>query len=163
RLLEVNRAGVRLDLVNTAGLHENNVALGKGQVELAVIRLDDPPPTEASLVAILRTNVVIAVAPARHKLENFSDLKGKRLGLVPPSSLEEASFRNLVGAFGLKPADIKMTVIKAEDVAKLTAGNRIDCVVIFGVPADPEVAAVVYAVDARKKEPPTILGVDIGD
>jgi TRAP-type uncharacterized transport system substrate-binding protein len=163
RLLEVNRATVRLDLVTTAGLHENNQLLEKRQVDLAVVRLDDSPPTGAAVVALLRTNVVIAVAPARLKLENFSDLKGKRVGLVALSPLDEPSFTKLLGAFGMKPADMKLTVIKPEDVAKLTNTGRIDCVVVFGVPADPEVSAVVYAVEGKKKDPPTILGVDIGE
>jgi hypothetical protein len=48
-------------------------------------------------------------------------------------------------------------------VASLTANGRIDCVVVFGVPADPAVASVVYAVDGKKKDPPTVLAVDVGD
>jgi hypothetical protein len=65
RLLEVNKASVRLDLVTTAGLHENQVALEKREVDLAVVRVDDPLHTAASLIALLRINVVIAVAPSR--------------------------------------------------------------------------------------------------
>jgi TRAP-type uncharacterized transport system substrate-binding protein len=163
RLLEVNRASVRLDLVTTAGFHENQVALEKREVELAVVRLDDPLPTAASLIALLRINVVIAVAPSRLKLENFSDLKGKRVGLVPRSSLDEPSFVKLLDAFGMKPEDVKLTIIKPEDVATLTGNGRIDCVAVVGVPADPEVRDIVYAVDGKKKDPPTILAVDIGD
>src|SRR5262245_14195228 len=80
RLLEVNRATVRLALVTTAGLNETNQRRERRQVARAAVRLDDSPPTVAAIVALLRTNVVIAVAPARLKLENFSDLKGKRVG-----------------------------------------------------------------------------------
>jgi TRAP-type uncharacterized transport system substrate-binding protein len=163
RLLEVNRAGVRLDLVTTAGLQDNNRLLDKREVDLAVVRLDEPLPTTAALVAIMRTNVLIAVAPARHKLEHFPDLKGKRVGLVSRSPLDEPSFVRLLEVFGLKPADVKLTVIKPEEVGPLTAGGKIDCVVVIGVPADPAVSAVVYAVDAKKKDPPTIIGADIGD
>jgi TRAP-type uncharacterized transport system substrate-binding protein len=162
-LLEINHAGVRLDLVTTAGTHDSNALLEKREADLAVVRLDDPLPTTASLVAILRTNVVIAVAPARAELENFSDLKGKRVGIVPRSPRDEPSFVRLLDVFGMKPADVKLTVIKREDVAKLTANGQIDCVVVFGVPADPDVSAVVYAVDGKKKKPPTILAVDVGD
>ena len=68
-----------------------------------------------------------------------------------------------IDVFGLKPADLKLMVIKPDEVAALTGSGKIDCVVVFGVPAEPEVGAVVYAVDAKKKEPPTILAVDIGD
>src|SRR5262249_29275952 len=52
RLLESNRASVRLDLVTTAGVHENDLLLGKRDVDLAVVRLDDPLPTTAALIAL---------------------------------------------------------------------------------------------------------------
>ena len=163
RLLEANRAAVRLDLVTTPGVQDNNRMLEKREVDLAVVRLDEPLPTNAALIALLRTNDVIAVAPARHELENFADLKGKRVGIVVRSPLDEPSFVKLLDVFGMKPADVKLTVVKPEDVAKLTGNGRIDCVVVFGVPADPDVRAVVYAVDAKKKEAPKILAIDIGD
>src|SRR5262245_44753554 len=163
RLLEINRAAVRLDIVPTPDIDGNGQLLEKREADLAVMRLDEPLPTNAAVLALLRTNVVIAVAPARHKLENFSDLKGKRVGIVSRSPRDEPSFVRLLEVFGLKPADVKLTVIKAEDVAALTGNGKIDCVVVFGVPADPAVAAVVYAVDGKKKSPPTILAVDVGD
>jgi TRAP-type uncharacterized transport system substrate-binding protein len=163
RLLEINRASVRLDLVTTAGSHDNNKLLEKREVDLAVVRLDDPLPTTAALIALLRTNVLIAVAPSRHKLENFADLKGKRVGLVSRSPLDESAFVKLLDVFGMKPQDVKLTVIKPDDVATLTANGRIDCVVVFGVPADPEVSAVVYAVDGKRKDPPKILSIEVGE
>ena len=163
RLLEINRAAVRLDIVPTPDIDGNGQLLEKREADLAVMRLDEPLPTNAAVLALLRTNVVIAVAPARHKLENFSDLKGKRVGIVSRSPRDEPSFVRLLEVFGLKPADVKLTVIKAEDVAALTGNGKIDCVVVFGVPADPAVAAVVYAVDGKKKSPPTVLAVDVGD
>jgi uncharacterized protein len=103
RTLEATSAGVRLKLVTTAGLHDNNVLLGKREVDLAVVRLDEEIPTTAALVAILRTDAVIAVAPARHKLENLSDLAGKRVGLISRSPLDEPSFIRVLDVFGLKP------------------------------------------------------------
>src|SRR6516164_444411 len=127
-LLEINHAHARLDLVFTPGLHDNNLLLDKRAVDLAVVRLDDPLPTQAAVVALLRTNVVVAVAPARQKLENFSDLKGKRVGLVTRSPLDEPSFGKLLDAFGMKPADLKLMVIKPEEVAALTGSGKIDCV-----------------------------------
>jgi TRAP-type uncharacterized transport system substrate-binding protein len=163
RILEINKVGVRLDLVTTAGVQENNQLLEKRDVDLAVVRLDEPLPTSAMVIALLRTNVVIAVAPARFKLENFSDLKGKRIGLISRSLLDEPSFNKLLEVFGLKPTDLKLTVINPDEVAEQTKSGRIECVVVFGVPADPEVSAVVYAVDGSKKNPPKILAIDLGD
>src|SRR5262245_40066874 len=163
RILETNKVGVRLDLVTTTGLQANDELLEKKEVDLAVVRLDDPLPGSAGVLVLLRTNVVIAVAPARHKLENFSDLKGKRVGLISRSSLDEPSFNKLLEVFGLKPTDLKLSVINPDEVAQETKSGRIECVVIFGVPGDPEVAAVVSAVDGTKKNPPKILPIDVGD
>jgi len=161
RMLAAASAGVRLKLVPTAGLHDNNVLLGKREVDLAVVRLDEAMPTTAALVAILRNDALIAVAPARHKLENLSDLGGKRVGLVVRSPLDEPSLRKVLDVFDLK--DVKLSAVKPEEVGPLTTSGRIDSVVVIGVPADPEVSAVVYAVAGTKKAPPTILAAEIGE
>ncbi|MGO4675097.1 TAXI family TRAP transporter solute-binding subunit [Bosea sp. 2YAB26] len=163
RLLDVNRAGARLDLVTTADMHESSQLLEKREVDLAVLRLDDPLPTGAALVAMLRTNLMIAAAPARLKLETLADVKGKRLGLVSRSPLDEPSFVRLLDMVGLTPADVRMTIIKPEDVARLVAGGQLDCVVVLGVPADPVVRDVVAAVGDKRKTPPTILSIELGE
>jgi TRAP-type uncharacterized transport system substrate-binding protein len=163
RLLEINRAGVRLDLVATGGVEDNDRLLEKRDVDLAVVRLDDPLPTYASLIALMRTNVVIAVAPARLKLETLSDLKGKRVGIVSRSTRDEPSFIRLLDVFGMTPTDVKLTIIKPEEAGALTSSGRIDCVVVFGVPAEREISALVYSIDAGKKNPPKILSVDVGE
>ena len=163
RMLEATSAGVRLKLVTTAGMHDNNVLLGKREVDLAVVRLDKSIPTTAALVAILRTDAVIAVAPAQHKLESLPDLTGKHVGLVSRSPLDEPAFIRVLDVFDLKPEDVKLTTVKSEEVGPLTSSGVIDCVVVIGVPADPEVSAVVYAVAGAKKSPPTILAVEIGE
>ncbi|GAU85755.1 TAXI family TRAP transporter solute-binding subunit [Bosea sp. BIWAKO-01] len=163
RLLDVNHAGARLDLVATADMHESNRLLERRDVDMAVMRLDDPLPTGAALVALLRTTLVIAAAPARHKLETLADAKGKRLGLVSRSPLDEPSFVRLLDLLGITPADVHLTIVKPEDVARLIASGQLDCVVVLGVPADPVVRDVVAAVGDKRKNPPTILSVELGE
>jgi TRAP-type uncharacterized transport system substrate-binding protein len=163
RMLAASGAGVRLNLVATGGRQDSNELLGKREVDLAVVRLDEDLAATAALVVILRTDALIAVAPARHKLENPTDLAGKRVGLVARSPRDEASLAKVLEVFDVKPAGGKATVIKPEEVGPLTKSGGIDCVVVIGVPPDPEVAAVVYAVDGTKKSPPKILAVEIGE
>jgi hypothetical protein len=64
----------------------------------------------------LRTDAVIAAAPARYKLENLSDLTGKRVGLISRSPKDEPSFIRVLDVFGLKPADVKLTIVKPEEI-----------------------------------------------
>src|SRR5262249_6999390 len=52
-LLDINGAGVRLDVVATAGLRDSDRALERREVDLAVLRLDDPLPTSAAVIALL--------------------------------------------------------------------------------------------------------------
>jgi len=163
RLLDLNRAGVRLDLVATANVRESDRLLDKREVDMAVVRLDDPLPTSAALVALLRTELVIAIAAPRHKLESLSDARGKRFGLVSRSPLDEPSFVRLLDMLALTPADLHLSIVKAEDVARLIASGQLDGVVAIGVPADPEVRAVVAAVGDKRKNPPTILSIELGE
>jgi TRAP-type uncharacterized transport system substrate-binding protein len=163
RMLDLTRAGVRLDVVPTAGVHDNNLLLEKGDVDMAVVRLDDPLPMKAGLVVFLRANPVIAVAPARLKLDSLSDVKGRRIGLVSRSRLDEPGFLKVLDALGIKPMDVHLDLISADKVATLTRKGQIDVVVIIGAPSDPEVQAVVNSVAGGRKNPPTVLSVDLGD
>jgi TRAP-type uncharacterized transport system substrate-binding protein len=163
RMLDLTHAGVRLDVVPTEGLHDNNQLLAKGDVDMAVVRLDDVLPTNAGVVALLRTNLLIAVAPARFNLDSLSDVKGKRIGLVARSRLDEPGLRKILDALGFKPADVRLEVIPADKVATLTRDGHVDVVVVVGAPSDPEVQAVVNSVAGTRKNPPSILSVDLGD
>src|SRR5262249_834826 len=147
RMLETSNASVRLKLVASTGLRESNVLLGKREADLALVRLDEALPATAGLVAILRTDALIAVAPARYKLENLTDLTGKRVGLVARTPLDEPALAKVFDLLGIKPAGGKATIIKPEEVGPLTKSGRIECAVVAGVAADPAVSAVVYAVD----------------
>jgi TRAP transporter TAXI family solute receptor len=160
-VLEGHRAGVRLRPIATSGDEENRALLANGQADLAIIRADQGFPGDSSIVMILRTNVLVVVAPSKLDLESFSQLKGKRVGLVVRSPLDEAGVTRLLNFYGMQSADIKWTVIKQAEVGPLTDNGRLDAVMVFGPIVDPEVAAVVYAVDSKKKKGPTILAIDL--
>jgi hypothetical protein len=118
----------------------------------------------AALVVILRTEALIAVAPARHKLDNLSALAGKQVGLVARTPLSTTRPSPGCSTYSTSsPAGGRPTDVKPGEVGALTSSGQIDCVVMVGVPADPEVSAVVYAVEGTKNNPPTILAVEIGD
>ena len=161
RLLDATHAGVRLDVAQTADVHDSNVALGKREVDMAVVRLDDPLPDSAGLVALLRTNVLIAVAPARLNLDSLADVKHRRVGLVARSPLDEPSVLKILAALGIAPGDVHLERIAAKDVSDLTRNGKIDVVAIGGAPSDPEVQAVVNAVAGTRKNPPNDFSASI--
>jgi len=160
-VLEAHRESVRLRPVVTAGLVENRALLEKGDVDLAIIRGDQGLPADTSVVMILRTDVLVVVAPSKSNLESLSQLKNKRLGLVVRTPLDEPGFQKLLLFYGMQSSDVKLSVIKPDEVAALTNGGRLDAVLVFGPLVDPEVTAIVYAVDAKKKKGPSILEIDL--
>ena len=163
RMLAASAAGVRLKIVTTDGLKENDALLAKRAVDLAVLRLDEAMPATAALVVTLRTDALVAAAPARHELKTLPELVGKKVGLVARTPLDEPSFIKVLDVFGIKAADVNLKTITLEEIGPLTTDGEIDCVVVIGALADPEVSAVVYAVEGTRKTPPTILAVDIGE
>src|SRR3954453_21838212 len=108
-VLDGHRAGVRLRAITTSGVEENRALLANGQADLAIIRADQGFPANSSIVMILRTNVLVVVAPSKLDLESFSQLKGKRVGMVVRSPLDEAGQAKLLGFYGMQSADIKWT------------------------------------------------------
>ena len=160
-LLELHRADVRLQLIPTSGLQENYGALEKGVAELAILRADQGLPGDSSLVMLLRKNFLVIVARSKLGLESFSELKGKRLGIVVRSPLDEEAYAKLLMFYGMQKSDIKSTVIKPEQVGPLTDSGQLDAVMIFGPIIDPEVSGVVYSVDRKSKSGPSILALDL--
>lgn len=160
RMLDQTHAGVRLDVTPAVNPRD---ALEKGEVDMAVVRLDDTLPTNAGVVALLRTNLLIAVAPGKLNLDDLKDVRRRRIGLVARSPLDLPGFLRVLAAFGIKPMDVHIDLISADEVANLTRTGHIEVVVVAGAPSDPEVQAVVNAVAGSPKYPPTILSVDLGD
>src|SRR6267142_3822242 len=63
KVLEERHASVRLRPVVTSGLVENRALLEKGEVDLAIIRGEQGLPADSTVVMILRTEVLVVVAP----------------------------------------------------------------------------------------------------
>jgi TRAP-type uncharacterized transport system substrate-binding protein len=107
KVLEERHASVRLRSIVTSGLMENRALLEKGDADLAIIRGDQGLPGDSTVVMILHTEVLVVVAPSKLELETFSQLKGKRVGLVVRSPLDEPAFANLLGLYGMQPSDMR--------------------------------------------------------
>ena len=59
-------------------------------------------------------------------------MKGKRLGIVVRSPLDEEAYAKLLMFYGMQKSDIKSTIIKPEQVGPLTDSGQLDAVMIFG-------------------------------
>jgi TRAP transporter TAXI family solute receptor len=91
---------VRLSIVASTGPAEALERFKKGEAQLAVLRSDTEGSEQAEAVAILHTDPVVIVAPAKSGIESFSELKGKTIGVVGPPGANDSLLRTLRRHYG---------------------------------------------------------------
>jgi hypothetical protein len=76
-------------MIVTASAAESAMALGRNEVDLAVVRADPNLPKDAMTVAVFRKNVVVLWVPnsaqpkgQKKDIKKIGDLSGRRLGVV---------------------------------------------------------------------------------
>jgi TRAP transporter TAXI family solute receptor len=82
RTLATSKVPLRLSIVLTSGPVEALEKLTKGEAQLAVVRGDGAASDRVRAVAILHNDPVVVVTA--DKVEAFSDLKGKTIGVIGP-------------------------------------------------------------------------------
>ncbi|MCI4680675.1 TAXI family TRAP transporter solute-binding subunit [Rhodoblastus acidophilus] len=95
RALADRDAGVRLKVLETAGPVESLAKLKSGEARLAVTRADLPVSERVRAVALLHSDPVVIVAPAKPAIDNFGQLKGKSLGVIGSPGANEALIATL--------------------------------------------------------------------
>jgi ABC-type nitrate/sulfonate/bicarbonate transport system substrate-binding protein len=92
--------------------------LRQGKVDLAIVRPDVLLPGNGLTVAILREEAVIVVAPAASKIEGFSGLAGKRLGVVTHHEADLPVLTAIAAHYDLSPPAITLVPLGLEEVER---------------------------------------------
>ena len=101
RILNANKAGVRVTVEATSGPNEALGKLESGDVQLAVMRGDGGASERIRSVAVLHTDPVVIVAPETAKVDDFGDLKRKMIGVIGPPGADEALVATLQNQYGI--------------------------------------------------------------
>jgi TRAP-type uncharacterized transport system substrate-binding protein len=162
RRLTSTNAALRLRLVAANGPLEAARALDRGEVDLAVIRADLPVPSSARAVAILQKHGVIVVATdkAKKAVENFGNLKGRRLGIVGTPGVNDRLIDRLASHSGLAPTAITRVPLARADVVDAIRKGRVDAVLATGPLNGATVAAFNAAVARAFRGVPAFVEID---
>mgnify|MGYP005844790583 CR=1 FL=1 len=82
QVLDKQQIGIELEVRDTGGTSESLKLLEQNQVQLAAAQADIPPGDNARLVAILFPDAFQLVVKENSQIQKFTDLKGKRIGLL---------------------------------------------------------------------------------
>jgi uncharacterized protein len=150
RRLADTKASVRLQVVSQPGSVEAARALDRGEVDLAVIRADVSVPNSARALAIMQKHAVIVVATDRTKkaLEDFGDLKERKLGVIGSPSANDLLIDRLLLHSGLAPTALTRVPLTRETMVEAIRKGQVDAVLITG-PLNGATVASFNAAAAR--------------
>ncbi|NJK59129.1 MAG: TAXI family TRAP transporter solute-binding subunit [Oscillatoriales cyanobacterium SM2_1_8] len=108
---------LQLELVPTSGTSESLEKLSQNETQLAATQADIPPPAIARLMVTLYPDAFQLLVAERAKIQRFTDLKGKRIGLQTKGG-QYRTFLEIAAHFGLQDRDF-LFVGNTEEEANL--------------------------------------------
>lgn len=115
---------IRIDVLETEGSQQNMQLLAEGEVQLALVQSDTPVEPDVEAVSFLFPELFHLVARPNSGIEQVSDLRDKRIALMPEGSGSYAMFWALSDRYGLTDADFEaMPMTPSAAHAALQAGQ----------------------------------------
>lgn len=143
--LAERRRDIRLQVVPFDDVRQSAEALQQGKVQMAIVRPDVLLPANGLTVAILREEAVVILAPAAGKIEDFSGLAGKRLGVVTHHEADLPVLTAVAGHYDLAPPALTLVPLTVPEVEAAFTAKRIDALAFVAAPVGQEAAAVMRA------------------
>jgi uncharacterized protein len=132
RILNANKANVRLMVETASGPNEALSKLENGEAHLAVMRGDGGASERVRAVAVLHTDPIVIVAPEKTKVDDFGDLKRKTIGTIGPPGADEALLATLQNQYGIA-VHVKALPLSPAVIAAAIRDKAVDAV-LFVVP-----------------------------
>ena len=129
---------IKIEVLATEGSRLNLELLAEKKVQLAILQKDTPltPSTEA--ISFLFSEMFHLIATQKSGIEKVSDLKGKRIALMPKGSGSYALFWPLSQHYGLTATDFQAVSLPPEQAHAALLQGKVDAlfrVIALGNPA----------------------------
>jgi TRAP transporter TAXI family solute receptor len=132
-----------VSVLETGGTTENMELLELGQLDMGIAQADAVLPEEALGVAVLYSDAYHLVVKATSGIDHVADLRGRRIGIPPASSAQDASFWLLAEHYGLDADDITALPMSAEASNFAMEQGQIDAVFRVRAPGNRRIRALI--------------------
>ncbi len=144
-LRDVMRLLGRIDirLVETAGSADSMTLMEEGHADLILTQADTKPGRSARLVARMFPEQFQLVASSASAISGVADLKGRRVGLAPAGSGQNASFWEVARHYGLATHDLEVIEAKDSEIDAQFLRGEIDAAFRVRPPRNPAVQRLI--------------------
>lgn len=123
-VIELHYPTIQVTVLESAGSPQNIERLAQGKVNLAIVQSDTPVEPTIRAIAYLFPEVFHLLAAPNSGIQQVSDLRGKRVALMPRGSGSYTLFWTLAEHYGLTEADLTPLPMAPQDAyAALNRGE----------------------------------------
>ncbi len=129
---------LRIEVLEAPGTVQNMDSVQKGEVDMALVQSDTPVLPAVKAVAQLYPELFHLIASKKANIQSMTDLKGKRIALMPEGSGSYQLFWLLAGHYGLSAKDFDtrpMTSNQAHEALKKGEVDALFRIIGLGNPA----------------------------
>jgi TRAP-type uncharacterized transport system substrate-binding protein len=152
---------VQMTFVQTPDLDASAEALKNGRVEAALVRSDNPMAAEGRTIVVVRKIAAITILGPHSDAEDWSDLKGKKIGVLTASGEIDPLQKILLDFYGVTQQQIRL--LAPREVGAEVAGKHVAAVLAIGAAGPGAIADAGRAVYVATKKPPKFLDFDEAD
>jgi uncharacterized protein len=129
---------IRITVIPTKGAQQNQELLAQKKVAMAIVQSDTPPQPSVRAVAYLFPEVFHLIVSEKSGIEKISDLKGKRVALMPKGSGSYNLFWSISPHFGLSERNLTPILLPPDQAYEALLQGKVDAVfrvIAIGNPA----------------------------
>ncbi len=117
---------LKIEVVESSGSGRNMSDVHSGTMDLAMVQSDTPTQANVQAIASLYPEMYHFIAGNSSKINSLSDIRGKRIALMPEGSGSHALFWPLIKHYGLSELDFTALPMPPAEAHTALANGKVD-------------------------------------
>jgi uncharacterized protein len=149
RVVTRHQPKISISVLPTKGAQENQELLEQRKVAMAIVQSDTPPLADERAVAYLFPEVFHLIVGENSGIEKMSDLKGKRVALMPKGSGSYKLFWSISPHFGLSKDSFTPVLLPPDQAYEALSQGRVEALFRVIAIGNPSISRLLTRSRAR--------------
>ena len=140
---------IQIRVLASSGANDNVKRVSSGKAELGFIQSDTVVDRDIKIVAQLFPEVFHLIARNKSKIKSVSDLKGKRIALMPVGAGSNSLFANLMKHYQIEPTDLKIQHVSLNKSIEALRAGKVDALFVVMAMGNEKLKSVIKEQDVN--------------